>query len=505
MNHHKARTLGPMAPLSLVMLCLLASGCRIGPAYKLPAVPMAPSYKESGPSIWKAAEPKDAVIRQKWWEMFHDPQLNALEERVDSGNQNIAAALAQYDAARAVVRQTRTQYFPTVTTTPALVNSRVGVIPYVAGASGTMYTEYSFPVTASWEPDFWGRVRKSVQASAYNAQSGAADLENVRLLAHANLAADYFQLRGVEAQKDILDSTLVAWQRYLGLTRGIMKSGLATDEALAAAESQLEAAQAQDTNLGIARAQYEHAIAILLGQSPSAFSLPAATKDVPLPQIPIGVPAELLERRPDIAATERAMAAANAQIGVARTAYFPNVLLSASGGIESLSFADWFAWPSRFWSIGPSAAETLFDAGLRKATVAQYQALYDETVANYRQTTLTAFQQVEDNLAALRILSEDLREQDAAVQSAKRYVSQATARNTAGLDPYLNVLTAQVSLLVYQQTYVGFQTQQNLASVQLIEALGGGWEATHLPTPKQVAHQLPTPGDRVIAHLPGQN
>ena len=493
MNPYKVRTLGPLALLSLAMLCLLATGCRIGPRYKLPAVPMAPSYKGAGPTFWKAAEPRDAAIRQKWWEMFHDPQLNALEERVDRGNQNIAAALARYDAARAVVRQTRTQYLPTVATAPALTNSRVATIPYAIGASGTTYTEYSFPVTASWQPDFWGRVHKSVQASAYNAQSSAADMENIRLLAHADLAADYFQLRGVEAQQEILDSTLVAWQHYLGLTRSLMKSGLATDEALAAAESQLEAAQAQDTNLGIARAQYEHAIAILLGQSPSSLSLPPATKDVPPPQIPLGVPAELLERRPDIATTERAMAAANAQIGVAKTAYFPNVLLSATGGIESLSFADWFAWPSRFWSIGPSAAETLFDAGLRKATVAQYQAQYDETIANYRQTTLTAFGQIEDNLAALRILSADLQEQDAAVQSARRYVSQATARNTAGLDPYLNVLTAQLSLLVYQQTYVGFQTQQYLASVQLIEALGGGWDATQLPTARQVAHQHTAP------------
>jgi NodT family efflux transporter outer membrane factor (OMF) lipoprotein len=476
-----------VARRSLVTLCLLAIGCRIGPTYRLPAVPTAPNYKEASPSLWKTAEPKDGVIRGAWWEMFQDPQLNALEERVDAGNQNIAAAVARYDAARAVVRQTRSQYLPTVTTTPALSNSRAAVVPYAAGASGTTYTEYSFPVTASWEPDLWGRVRKNIQANAYTAQSSAADMENVRLLAHAALAADYFQLRGVEAQKELLDLTLVAWQRYLDLTQGLMKSGLATDEALSAAESQLEAAQAQDTNLGVAHAQYEHAIAILLGEFPSAVSLAAATTNAHLPEIPVGVPAQLLERRPDIATTERTMAAANAQIGVARTAYFPNVLLSATEGIESLSFADWFAWPSRFWSIGPAAAETIFDGGLRRATVAQYKAIYEESVANYRQTALTAFQQVEDNLAALRILSQDLQEQDAAVQSARRYVSQATARNSAGLDPYLNVLTAQVSLLVYQQTYVGFQTQQRLASVQLIEALGGGWETTRLPSPKQVS------------------
>lgn len=470
-----------------LILCLLANGCRIGPAYRLPAVSTAPGYKEYDTSIWRTAEPRDAVVRGKWWEMFQDPQLNVLEERVDAGNQSIAAAAARYDAARAVVRETRSQYFPTLTTAPAMSNSRISVVPYAATASGTTYTEYSFPVTASWEPDFWGRVRKNVQANAYTAQSSVADMENARLLAHADLAADYFQLRGIEAQKEILDSTIVAWRRYLDLTRGLMKSGLATDEALAAAESQLEAAQAQDTNIGIARSQYEHAIAILMGESPSAFSISAATKDIRLPEMPVGVPAELLERRPDIATMERAMAAANAQIGVAKTAYFPNIVLSTTGGIESLTVANWFSWPSRFWSIGPTAAETIFDGGLRKATVAQYQAMYEEAVANYRQTTLTAFQQVEDSLAALRILSQDLKEQDAAVRSAQRYLSQATARNTAGLDPYLNVLTAQVSLLVYQQTYVGFETQRNLASVQLIEALGGGWSISQLPSLKQVS------------------
>jgi NodT family efflux transporter outer membrane factor (OMF) lipoprotein len=480
---------GRMALASLVILSLLFNGCNVGPAYRKPVVPTAPAYKELDSSTWKTAEPKDNLIRGKWWEGFQDPQLNALEERVDAANPSIAAAASAYVAARAVVKQTRSQYFPTLTTTPSVTNQRISTVPFISGASGVTYSEYSFPLTASWEPDLWSRVRKNVQASEYTAQASVADLENVRLLVHAGLAADYFQLRGVEAQKAVLDATIVAWKDYLELTRGLYKSGLSNDEAVSAAESQLEAAQAQDTNLGIARAQYEHAIAILLGESPSAFSLSAASKDVHLPAIPPGVPAELLERRPDIAAAERAMAAANAQIGVAKTAYYPNVMLNATGGIESLSFTDWFTWPSRFWSVGPSAAETLFDAGLRKATVQQYQALYDQTTANYRQTVLTAFQQVEDNLAALRILNQDLQQQDAAVQSAKRYLTQATVRNTAGLDPYLNVLTAQVSLLVYQETYVGFQTQQMVASVQLIEALGGGWKVSQLPSPGQTARQ----------------
>jgi NodT family efflux transporter outer membrane factor (OMF) lipoprotein len=476
----------PVGLAALLLLCLFAAGCRIGPTFHQPTVPTAPAYKELDAG-WKTAEPKENIPRGKWWEIFQDPQLNTLEERIDIGNQNIAAAAANYQAARAVVRQVRSQYLPTVTTTPAIAYARIAATPYTAAAQGLNYTEYSFPLTASWEPDLWGRVRKTVQASTYTAQATAADLENVRLLAHADLAADYFQLRGVEAQEQVLDATIVAWKRYLDLTQGLYKSGLSADEAQAAAESQLEAAQAQDTNLGIARAQYEHAIAMLLGQSPANFSLPAATITIHLPHIPPGVPSELLERRPDIAMAERTMAAANAQIGVATTAFFPNVLLSATGGIESLSFADWFTWPSRFWSLGPSAAETIFDAGLRRATVQQYQAQYEQTVASYRQTALTAFQQVEDNLVALRILSQDLQQQDAAVQSAKRYLKLATVRNTAGLDPYLNVLTAEVDLLVYQQTYVSFETQQRIASVQLIEALGGGWDAAQLPSAHAVA------------------
>ncbi len=483
-----SRPAGGMALAWSTFLIMATSGCTVGPVYHRPAVQTAPVYKEEIPSTWKTAEPKDNIPRGKWWEVFQDPQLNALEERVDAGNQNIAAAASRYDASRELVRQARSQWFPTVTTTPSISYSRLAASPYAANISAPTYAEYSLPFTASWEPDLWGRVRNTVRSSEYTAQASAADLQNVRLLAQANLAADYFQLRGVEAQKQVLDATIVAWQRYLDLTRKLYTSGLNNDEAQAAAESELEAAQAQDTNLGAARAQYEHAIAILIGSSPSTFSLPAASKDVHVPAIPTGIPSELLERRPDIAEAERDMAAANAQIGVAKAAYFPNVILSATGGLESLSFLDWFTWQSRFWSVGPALAQTLFDAGLRRATVGQYQAQYDETVANYRQTSLTGFQQVEDNLATLRILAVDLQQQDAAVQSTKRFLSQATVRYSAGLDPYLNVLVAQMSLLDYQQTFVAFQTQQMIASVQLIEALGGGWDESQLPSPRQTAN-----------------
>src|SRR5208337_2760797 len=297
--------------LVIPALLVLPLGCDLAPRYQRPSVPMAPEYKEAASSnIWKSAEPRDGTARGQWWEVFGDPQLNALEEQIDARNLSIAAADADYTAARAVVRQTRAQYFPTLTTSPFTTNARLAASPYTQGANGINYTEYAFPLTASWEPDFWGRIKNSVRSSAYTAQASAADLENVRLLAHANLAADYFQLRGVENQKHILDATVIAWQKYLDLMGGLYKSGLETDEALAAAEAQLEAAQAQDTNLGIARAQYEHAIAILLGEPPASFSLAPAIQEAKLPAIPPGLPADLLERRPDIAAAERAVAAA---------------------------------------------------------------------------------------------------------------------------------------------------------------------------------------------------
>ncbi|HTV03891.1 MAG TPA: efflux transporter outer membrane subunit [Acidobacteriaceae bacterium] len=460
---------------------MLGGGC-LAPKYQRPSVPVAPAYKEAGDTaIWKPAQPADDRIRRNWWEMYGDPELNVLEAQVDSQNLSVAAAAAQYDAARAVVRQTRAQYFPTLSTAPAATNARIAALPYAQAANGTTYTNYSFPVTASWEPDFWGRVRNSVRGSAYAAQASAADLENVKLLAHANLAADYFDLRGVEAQKRVLDATVASWQSYLELTQDLCKSGLSNDEALAAAESQLKAAQAQDTNLGIARAQYEHAIAILVGRAPSMFSIGAETHAAKLPEIPAEVPSELLERRPDIAGAERAVAQANAEIGVARSAWFPNVMLSGTAGIESLTFADWFTWPSRFWSVGPEVAETVFDAGARSAAVQQARALDEAAAANYRLTALGAFQQVEDSLAAQRVLAVDLEQQASAVESARRFLAQALARNRAGLDPFLNVLVAQMSVQNYQLTWESYRTQQLVTSVQLIEALGGGWDASEMP------------------------
>src|SRR5208282_4815802 len=302
----------------------------------------------------------------------------------------------------------------------------------------------------------------------------------------AELAADYFELRAKDSLKQVLDSTVVAYQQTMDLTQNQYRAGLSSDEAVAQAEAQLKAAQAQDTNLGILRAQYEHAIAVLTGESPSAFSLstnPLAANPL---AIPAGIPSELLERRPDIAAAERSVAQANTEIGVAKAAYFPTILLTASGGFGTSSVANWLTWPNRFWSVGPSLAETIFDAGLRKATVQQYRATYDQTVANYRETVLTSFQQVEDNLASLRILSQTIEQQDAAVEAAARSLHEAEVRYKAGLDPYLNVIVAQTILLNDQQSAVDFRMQQMVASVQLIKALGGGWDASQIPSPRQI-------------------
>jgi NodT family efflux transporter outer membrane factor (OMF) lipoprotein len=470
-----------------------------------------PAYKELTPDQykdvdgWKVAQPKDDALRGKWWEIFGDPQLDALEGKVDISNQNIAAATASFFAARALVKEARSQLFPTVSTNPSITVQRpsatlgksvapssgsgAGAISSTGG-SGTI-ADYTFPFDATWQPDLFGRIRNTVKSAAYGAQASAADLENIRLTAQADLAMDYFQLRGQDALKQLLDSTVLAYQQTLDLTKALYETGIDTSEAVAEAETQLESTQAQDVALGIERAQLEHAVAMLTGQPASTFSIPYAPLTSTPPAIPIGVPSQLLERRPDIAEDERLMAQANAQIGIARAAYFPTVTLSAAAGFETTSFTQWFSWPSRFFSLGPAAAETIFDAGLRRATMEQFRAQYDETVANYRQTVLTAFQQVEDSLASLRILSGELQYQDTAVTSAQKALAIATDRYKLGLDPYLDVLTAQTTLLSNQQTAVNLRIQQMTASGGLIEALGGGWDASQLPTPAKLVSKAP--------------
>lgn len=479
---------------ALAAAVALLGGCSIGSKYTRPAMPTVPAYKELGASNvvqgdWKPAQPSDEAARGKWWESFHDPQLNQLEEKLNISNQNIVAAAANVQAARAMVRAARAQYFPAITANPGITNSRLSTA--FGQSIGATFTTFSLPLDASWEPDLWGRIRNTVKANTFAAQASVADLENVRLSAQADLAADYYQLRAQDALKRLLDSTVRAYQETLELTLDVYKSGLGNDEAVAQAESQLKATEAQDTNLGVLRAEYEHAIALLTGQPASIFSLPEQALQENPPAIPVGVPSELLERRPDIASAERLVAQANAQIGIAKTAFFPAITLSASAGLQAVSVAKWLEWPSRFWSVGPSLAQTIFDAGARRATVQQYQATYDQTVANYRETVLTAFQQVEDNLAALRILSQVIEQQDDAIDSAGRNLEEAEIRYKSGLDPYLNVIAAQTALLNNQQAQVNFRAQQMVAGVNLIKALGGGWDASQIPTPQEIGAKIP--------------
>jgi NodT family efflux transporter outer membrane factor (OMF) lipoprotein len=482
----------------LSVVCLF-SGCSFAPHYQRPAVQTPAAFKELTPqssdatNLWKIAQPSDAVLRGKWWEMFNNTQLNELEAQVAVSNQDIAAAFANFLTARALVKEARAQLYPTLTANPGVTRSRLASAGNQSGFSSgsTTLTEYSLPLDASWQPDLWGRIRNTVKANAFEAQATAADLENTRLTAQAELAADFFQLRAQDALTQLFNETVRAYRESLELTRVRYHTGIASDQDVAQAEVQLETAEAQATNLGILRAQLEHAIAILIGKSPAALSIPAEPLSARPPQAPVGVPSELLERRPDIAAAERRVAAANAQIGVAKAAYYPNVTLSASGGFQSASISSLLNWSSRVWSVGAGMAETLFDAGQRKATVEQFKAAYDSTAATYRQTVLTAFQQVEDDLATLRILGRQVEQQETVVKSSERYLNLAMERYKTGVDSYLNVITAQTTYLVNRQTLVSLRTQQMTASVQLVEAVGGGWDASRVPSPRHLLSQTP--------------
>jgi NodT family efflux transporter outer membrane factor (OMF) lipoprotein len=422
--------------------------------------------------------------------MFNEPELNALEDELNIDNQNIAQYFQNFMAARAQVREARASYFPTLTTTPSATRSGgTSSTGSTAGTSSTSYTDFSLPFDVSWEPDLWGRIRNTVREYQYAAQVSAADLENERLTEQANLAEYYFELRGQDALQDLYNRTIEADRESLELTRALLDTGIDNSEAVAQAEVTL--ANAQETAAGIAtnRALYEHAIAMLIGKPASSFSMPVKTLTTPVPAIPVGVPSQLLQRRPDVAAAERTMAEANALIGVETAAYYPTLTLTASGGFASSFINTLFSAPARFWSLGASASETIFDAGLRKATVAQYTASYNADFAVYRQTVLTAFQQVEDYIATLRVLSEQIERQTVAVDAARRYVNIATARYQTGLDPYLNVMTAQLTLLSDEQTATTLRVSQMTAAVQLIQALGGGWDVTQLPVASKITTQ----------------
>lgn len=509
---------------------LLLSGCVVGPKYAAPAVAAPPAFKEGAPAAyaaapagtWQPASPQDAVLKGKWWELFNEPELNALEDQLDINNQNIAQYFQNFMAARAQVREARTSYFPTLTTTPgytrfagaggssstgstgastgtgttttsttgASASTGAGTTTGAALSTGSGPANYfSLPFDVSWEPDLWGRIRNTVRQYQNAAQVSAADLENERLTEQADLAEYYFELRGQDALQDLYNRTIEADRESLELTRTLLDTGIDNSEAVAQAEVTLENAQATAVGIATNRALYEHAIATLIGKPASSFSMPVKTLTTPVPAIPVGVPSQLLQRRPDVAAAERTMAEANALIGVETAAYYPTVDLTASGGFASSVISTLFAAPAGFWSLGASASQTLFDAGLRKATVAQYTASYNADFAAYRQAVLTAFQQVEDYIATLRVLSEQIERQKAAVDAAQRYVNVATARYQTGLDPYLDVMTAQLTLLSDEQTEMTLRVSQMTAAVQLIQALGGGWDVTQLPAAAKTATQ----------------
>jgi NodT family efflux transporter outer membrane factor (OMF) lipoprotein len=429
--------------------------------------------------------------------MFQEPELNVLEDQLNIDNQNIAQYFQNFMAARAQVSEARAGYFPTVTVNPVYSRTGEGAAARgaetgTAGTTGasttngrTTFSEFSLPFDVAWEPDLWGRIRNTVREYRYAAQVSAADLENERLTEQAALAEYYFELRGQDALQDLYNRTIAADRESLDLTRALVETGIDNQEAAAQAEVTLENAEAAGIGIATNRALYEHAMATLIGKPASSFSMPVKNLTTPVPAIPVGVPSQLLERRPDIAAAERTMAEANVIIGVQKAAYYPNVSLTGSGGLQSSTIAKLFSLPALVWSLGASASETIFDAGLRRATVAQYTATYNADVAIYKQTVLTAFQQVEDYIATLRVTSQQIAKQDAAVEAAQRYVDIATARYEAGLDPYLDVITAQNTLLSDQQTQVTLRVSEMAAAVQLIQALGGGGDVTQLPAASQ--------------------
>jgi len=504
-------------------------GCQMGPKYqKPPAMAQAPlpaAYKEapgptqSGNAVqpspsgnnttgaqgadtgeWKVAQPQDAMLHGKWWEIYNDPELNALEDKLNIDNQTIKQYFNNFMEARTLIAQARSQLYPTVSAGSSY--SRTQTSGHVGSAApsaavGKQANLFDLPVDVSWAPDIWGKVHNAIREEQAVAQLSEADLENEKLTEQATLAMTFFEIRGQDALKAILDQTVADDQKSLDYTRAQYETGVGDQISVVEAQNTLQNAQAAQTNLGVARAQYEHAIAMLIGTDASLFSIPVKPMNAAPPAVPIGVPSQLLERRPDIAASERMMAVANAQIGIATAAYYPTLTISAAGGFESSVFGHLLDWSSRFWSVGPSVSETIFDAGLRRAAVNQYIFTYNADVAGYRQTVLTAFQQVEDYLAAVRILSQQIGQQQQAVETAQQFVDLETARYETGVDPYIDVVTAQNTLLGDRQTLTMLHTQVMTASVQLVEALGGGWDSTQLPTPQQVSKKL-TPAETTI-------
>lgn len=479
----------------------LLSGCRVGPKYNppAPAAITAPSYKESTLNFhdqegWKVASPQDAMIRGKWWEIFNEPELNDLEEQLVVNNQNIRASFENLMAARAVIAEARAQYWPTITAGASWNRSRSSsnLRNSSQANTGTTSTLWSLPLEVSWTPDFFGKIRNEVHSAEYSAQVSTADLELEKLVVQASLAQYFFEIRGQDMLQQILNQTVEVDQKALDVTQGAYDSGVGDYIAVVEAKTTLKSAQSSAINVGLLRAQYEHAIATLVGKIASDFSIPVKPMLYTPPPIPTGVPSQLAERRPDIAAAERTLAQANATIGIGYGAFFPQVTIAAGGGFDSSTFKHLFDISSRFWSIGPSASQVVFDGGLYRAQLHQYQAIYNTDLANYRQTVLTAFQQVEDSLSATRIYSQQILSQDEAVKAAQQFLDLEMERYRMGVDPFVTVVVAQTALLNNQVTLNTLRVQQMLSTVQLVQALGGGWDQSQLPTAKQVGEKVPS-------------
>ena len=484
-----ARFILPGLVALLLVLLVALEGCTVGPKYVKPSVPTSTNYKEQAPisfkesDQWQPARPADQESRGNWWELFGDLQLNSLEERIASSNQSLKVAEARFREARAAIRFSRTSQFPTISTAPSA--SYVKNSDFPTGLPSKIQQsskgDFVLPFDLFYEVDLWGRVWRSVAAAREEGQAAAADYETAKLSLEAELALDYFELRSADAQKKLLDDTVKAYADNLQLTENRFKGGVTPRADVAQAQTQLNTTLVQDTDVTVQRAQFEHAIATLIGKPPADFSLAAAPLNTEAPSTPVGLPSELLQRRPDVAAAERRVAEANQQIGIARAAYFPTVTLDGTAGFAGTQGSNWFTWPSAFWAVGPALAQTLFDAGRRRATSETARANYDAAVASYRQRSLTAFQEVEDNVAAMRILENEAKQQQEAVASSKDSLQLFTNRYRGGVDTYLQVITAQTTELANERNAIDIERRRMDASVLLIKALGGGWNVSKLP------------------------
>jgi NodT family efflux transporter outer membrane factor (OMF) lipoprotein len=476
----------------LILLALVAlqlTGCAVGPKYHPPTVEAPPAYREIGD--WKPAQPNDQSLGGEWWKVFKDPQLDALELQVNVSNQSLRAGDAQFQQARAVLRYYRADYYPTVSAGPSATRTRISSnSPTSTTLRGATYNDFVLPFDFSYQADVWGRVRKTVESYREQAQASAADLATVNLSMHADLAIDYFQARSLDAEEQLLNSTVKDYEQALELNEKRFQGGIASEVDVEQAKTQLQTTRAAAIDVGVLRAQYEHAVAILIGKPPAEFSLPPLPLTVPPPHIPVSVPSELLERRPDIAAAERRVASANAQIGVAKSAYYPLINLGASGGFESSAITTLAQGPSGLWSVGLSALETVFDGGRRRSLNDQAHAGYDYQVATYRENVLTGFQQVEDNLAAVRILENEAKVQDEAVSAAQRSLDLSDTRYKGGVTSYLEVITAQSAALADEVTAVNILGRRMANTVLLIQALGGGWDRSTLPERPECCGEL---------------